>query len=56
MKEPELRKDRDEIFCGLKRGKKMKKSMKKRVLPILLIASFVTLVMSYDEKERILED
>lgn len=33
----------------------MKKSMKK-VLPMLLIAAFVTLVMNYDENERILED
>ena len=28
----------------------------KRVLPILLLAAFATLVMAYDERERILEE
>ena len=35
---------------------KMKKSVKKKVLPILLLSAFVTMVMTYDEKERILEN
>lgn len=29
--------------------------MKKKLLPILIIAAFATLIMAYDEKERILE-
>ena len=43
------------VFTVRKGGITMKKSMKK-VLPMLLIAAFVTLVMNYDENERILED
>lgn len=34
----------------------MKKSVKKKVLPILLLSAFVTMVMTYDERERILEN
>ena len=30
--------------------------MKKKVVPILIIAAFVTLILAYDEKERILEE
>ncbi len=30
--------------------------MKKKLLPILIIAAFTTLILAYDEKERILEE
>ena len=44
------------ILPGKEGENKMKKSVKKKVLPILLLSAFVTLVMTYDEKERILEN
>ena len=34
----------------------MKKKVKKRILPLLLLTAFSALVLSYDENGRIIED
>ena len=50
---------RQKRFCRVpadKGDKEMKKSVKKRILPIALLAAFAALIFGYDENGRIIED